>query len=243
MTMTAHLVAPRPAPGPYFDVIKHRNTAAWCGAALAAAGLTLVLFMLLPLLASSTPPPAAIGPLIPQVRVVPLRRPEPPEQPMRVTPPEVVPPKPVKPPEASRPQPLEPQLHLPFELNPRLPSGPGSLELPPLMRAPVGLTSGVGVLGGVSMGDLDAPLTPLTRMPPLYPMRAKRKGIEGWVEVKFLVDTAGTVEAVTILDAQPAEIFDRSVRRCLAGWRFKPGTVEGMAVKTWVTTTIRFELE
>jgi protein TonB len=242
MTMTADLITPQTAQGLYFDVIKRRNTAAWCGAALAAAGLTLLLFMLLPLLASSTPPPSAIGPLIPQVRVVRLPRPEPPVPPKRETPPEP-PPKPVKPPEATRPLPLEPQLHLPFELNPRLPAGPGSLELPPLMSAPLGITSGVGVLGGVPMGELDAPLTPLTRIPPLYPMRAKRKGIEGWVKVKFLVDTAGTVGAVTILDAHPKEIFDRSVRRCLAGWRFKPGTVEGMAVKTWVTTTIRFELE
>jgi protein TonB len=242
MTMTAHLMAPQSAPGFYFDVIKRRNMAAWCGAALAAAGLTLLLFMLLPLLASSTPPPSAIGSLIPRVQVVRLPRPEPLVPPEQETPPEP-PPKPVKPSAVSRPQLLQTQLHLPFELNPRLPAGPGSLELPPLMSAPLGLTSGVGGLGGVPMGELDAPLTPLTRIPPLYPMRAKRKGIEGWVKVKFLVDTAGTVEAVTILEAQPAEIFDRSVRRCLAGWRFKPGTVEGMAVKTWVTTTIRFELE
>ena len=236
-------MAPRPAPGLYFDVIKRRNTAAWCGAALAAAGLTLLLFMLLPLLVNSAPPPSDIGPLIPLVRVIHLRRPEPPVQPKTVTPPEVPPPKPVKPPKATRPQALKTQLHLPFELNPRLPAGPSSLELPPLMSAPVGITSGVGVLGGVPMGELDAPLTPLTRIPPLYPMRAKRKGIEGWVKVKFLVDTAGTVGSVTILDAQPVKIFDQSVHRCLAGWRFKPGTVEGMAVKTWVTTTIRFELE
>jgi protein TonB len=31
--------------------------------------------------------------------------------------------------------------------------------------------------------------------------------------------------------------------RCVSGWRFKPGTVEGMPVKAWAETTIRFKLE
>jgi protein TonB len=158
-----------------------------------------------------------------------------------VKPPEPTEAKPVQHPKAVQSRPVKLPLHLPFEINPRLPGGPSSLELPPLESAPV---TGAGDLAGVfSAGELDAPLTPLTRLSPLYPMRAKDRGIEGWVKVKFLVDADGRVGEVSILDAHPEGLFEKSVRRCIGGWRFKPGTVAGMAVKTWVETTIRFELE
>lgn len=237
--MASDLMAPE---GNYFDALRRRNGVAWWGAALVAGGLNLILFMLMPALLHSNPPRPLTESLIPRVTVIRPRRPEPP--PEKVKPPEKPPQKPpVTPPKKATVRPLKTQLRLPFELNPRLPVGPTSLELPPMEGASLGMATGIGELGGVPVGELDAPLTPLTRIPPLYPMRAKRKGIEGWVKVKFLVDTAGTVGSVTILEARPAEVFDQSARRCVAGWRFKPGTVEGMPVKTWVTQTIRFELE
>jgi protein TonB len=63
------------------------------------------------------------------------------------------------------------------------------------------------------------------------------------VKVKFVVNEQGTVEKITIVDAKPPGMFDQSVSRCVSKWRFKPGTVEGMPIKAWVETTIRFELE
>ena len=88
--------------------------------------------------------------------------------------------------------------------------------------------------GTWNVSDLDAPLTPLVRMPPVYPSRAKRRGIEGWVRVKFQVKSGGEVARVEILEAQPEKIFDDSVRNCVSGWRFKPGTVAGEPVDVWV---------
>ena len=41
----------------------------------------------------------------------------------------------------------------------------------------------------------------------------------------------------------PPDIFDQSVRCCVAGWRFQPGSVDGIAVKTRAETTVRFNLE
>jgi len=92
-------------------------------------------------------------------------------------------------------------------------------------------------------GDLDAPLTVISRIPPVYPLHAKQRGIKGWVQVRFVVQEDGRVTDITIQESQPAGVFDASVLRSVAGWRFKPGTVAGTPVKAWAETTIRFELE
>lgn len=130
---------------------------------------------------------------------------------------------------------------LPFELNPQLPAAPSSLELPPLKSSS---TFHPGELPKVfQVSQLDGNLIPMVRIPPIYPMRARRRGIEGWVKVKFIVNTRGNVTDIVILKAKPERIFNEAVRRCLSQWRFRPGTVGGMKVDAEVTTTIRFKLE
>jgi protein TonB len=91
--------------------------------------------------------------------------------------------------------------------------------------------------------DIDNALVPKVHIPPVYPFQAKRRGIEGWVKVRFLVNTRGEVEDISILDSSPKDTFDQSVLHALPRWKFSPGTIEGVAVKTRVETTIRFELE
>jgi protein TonB len=143
---------------------------------------------------------------------------------------------------------------LPFEINPKLPGGPGTLPTPPMETVDVPLselkgvvqfsgTNGDGLNGIYEIEELDAPLVPIVKVPPLYPARAKQKGIEGWVKVKFLVTEQGLVDKIEIQEAQPKRIFDQSVIRSLASWRFSPVTVDNVPVKIWVMTTIVFELE
>lgn len=78
---------------------------------------------------------------------------------------------------------------------------------------------------------------------PAYPYRARRLRLNGEVAVKFLVDTNGRVDRITILQADPPEVFDHSVLQALTSWRFAPGTVSGRPVNTWVTTSIVFKFE
>ncbi|MBT8341976.1 MAG: energy transducer TonB, partial [Desulfatitalea sp.] len=116
-----------------------------------------------------------------------------------------------------------------------------ALQLPPLESAPLAHMSGLP--DTFEAGQLDGPLTVLTRIPPVYPMRARSRGIQGWVKVSFIVDEAGHVDDIQIVAADPEGIFEERVRRCVAQWRFAPGTVEGMVVKAKAETTIRFNLE
>ncbi len=133
-----------------------------------------------------------------------------------------------------------PQLTLPYQPSRVLPMTAGAISVPLAQGLDPGLLSLDHEWG---LGDLDQPLTPLVRIPPVYPLRAKRMGIEGWVRVKFLVRRDGTIARAEILEAAPAKLFDSSVRRCVTGWRFRPGTVDGEPVDVWAETVIRFKLD
>lgn len=208
----------------------------WCKAALVAAVLNLALYLLMPALIATTPDKPAFETLVPQISLTRLRPPEPHKPSAPVKPPE---PKPLE-----RPQPTTtplptPKLQLPFELNPRLPNSSTTLDLPPMETAlPQGNFSET-----FSVGQLDGPLTTLVQIPPVYPHSAKRRNIEGWVKVRFVVDENGTVGKVSVLAAKPEGVFEQSVLRCVSGWRFKPGTVGGVAVNALVEQTITFKLE
>lgn len=205
----------------------------WCASVGAAAAINTVFFMLMPCLLHQTPAKPQFDELVPQIQVVRLKRPERPAE--RKTQP---------PPPEPRKQHLRPSLRQvqtprpswPFEVNSRLPGGPQSLKLPAVTA-----NFNLGDLFGIA--DLDQPLITLTRMPPVYPLSAKRRGIEGWVNVRFVVNEQGAVEEITILESDPPGLFDENVRRCVAGWCFKPGTVDGQPVRVRAETTIRFELD
>ncbi len=69
------------------------------------------------------------------------------------------------------------------------------------------------------------------------------RGIEGEVQVQFLVTAQGTVQDIEILAAEPEKVFEKSVIDCVSRWRFQPGRVQGIPVAALAQTTIRFQLE
>jgi protein TonB len=90
--------------------------------------------------------------------------------------------------------------------------------------------------------DLDQAPQATVRVPPDYPFKARERGVEGYVAVKFLVRADGSVGNVNILKAKPEGYFEEEVRRALPRWKFQPGTIAGEAVPSWVVTTLRFDL-
>ncbi|MBT8340581.1 MAG: energy transducer TonB [Desulfatitalea sp.] len=223
--------------GDYGPLPCRRNRSTWLWATLVATGINIALFMLMPHLLHSSPVKPSFDTLLPQVQLVRLKRPDTPVERKPPRPPE--PRKQRQPPQSrsTRPAPHPPKWSL--DLDTRLPAGPETLALPAFDThlQDLGLDEHFGV------GDLDRPFTPLTRMPPIYPMAAKRRGIEGWVTVRFEVNEKGVVDQVTIIESQPPDTFNDSVTRCMRGWRFQPGTVEGQPVRVWAETTIHFKLD
>lgn len=214
---------------------------AWAWAAAIACAVNMALFAGMPYLLDRKSPQPVYDQLIPDINIVRIPRPETEDAHKSAPPPEEPPQERAKVrPQAPSNQAVMAKLTLPLDINPRLPSGPAAVALPPIQQVSFGAQDLDGLFGA---GDLDGPLTPLVRIPPVYPMNAKRRGIEGWVKVKFMVNADGTVEHVQVTVAEPSGIFDRTVIRCVSRWRFKPGTVAGKPVKAWLETTVRFQLE
>lgn len=225
--------------GPFFQILYWQYRSRWLMAIIMAALINSGLFLIMPALIRPDDVIPKIDKIVSMVNVIRLKRPEPPAERKKKKEP---------PPPKSKLQtgPREqaiiakmPRLTLPFEINQRLPALTTDLRLPVAATGRLNLT---GALDGVEMDQLDKPLTTLSRIPPVYPLNALRLDIEGWVKVRFLVDEKGEVGSISIIEAKPHEIFDKSVSQCVAKWRFRPGTVEGIPVKAWMETTIRFEL-
>ena len=67
----------------------------------------------------------------------------------------------------------------------------------------------------VSAAPANRRANPLVRIPPQYPHGAELQGIEGWVLVEFTITSAGTVEDIAVIDAQPANIFNSATIRAV----------------------------
>ncbi|MBT2774570.1 TonB family protein [Halomonas sp. ISL-60] len=67
-------------------------------------------------------------------------------------------------------------------------------------------------------------ITPTNQTKPIYPPRAQRRGIEGFVEVTFIIRRDGSVDAssIRITNAQPRRVFEDAARESLVKWQFEP---------------------
>jgi periplasmic protein TonB len=215
----------------------------WTFSVVFAILLNLALFSLMPRLAQTRPGEKEEYEKLNAVEFVRLKKKEtPPEEKKKKEIPEKKlknEPDPIKR-EMLRPRTNIDKMQIPYELNARLPAG--AIQLPALDMETM-VVDGPPTKDFYDIGELDAPLAALVRTPPIYPVAAKRRGVEGWVKVRFLVTSSGGVEKVTIVEARPEGTFEQAVERCVASWRFKPGTVDGEPVNAWAETVVRFELE
>ena len=82
---------------------------------------------------------------------------------------------------------------------------------------------------------------PIRIVTPEYPAEARRSRKEGRVMVRVLVDKAGNVEKVEIL--QGPEIFRKVAETAAWQFRFRPGKHEGERRKVWMIMPIEFLLK
>ncbi|MBN2804027.1 MAG: energy transducer TonB [Deltaproteobacteria bacterium] len=75
-----------------------------------------------------------------------------------------------------------------------------------------------------------------------YPPRARQKNIEGYVLINMLIDAAGAVERVKVLESEPVGTFDTVTVAWAKSLKFSPAYYNGKAVKTWARRRIPFSL-
>jgi len=67
-----------------------------------------------------------------------------------------------------------------------------------------------------------------------YPEAARRRGVEGLVELSYVIDENGAVRDITVQESG-GELFDDNVTRTVQKWRYQPATKDGVPVKIrWV---------
>lgn len=168
------------------------------------------------------------------------REPEPPKPKERRLPEKPKPP----PPEAPLPLPV----HRPQAPSPRMSD---KLRIVPNIEIPLALNSTGPYLGSYrqpSAGPrialaMEGSLVPLVRIPPQYPSRAARRGIEGSVTVAFIITKKGSVRHPRVIDAHPPGIFNEAALRAIRRWRFKAKKVDGQWVAQRATQIIQFQLD
>jgi len=93
-------------------------------------------------------------------------------------------------------------------------------------------------------GGADRDIVPLVRVEPQYPMRAKQRGIEGWVELMFTITETGRVTAVVVTASYPGTIFDGAAIKAVSRWKYNPKVENGVAVeRSGVRQRLKFELD
>ena len=101
-------------------------------------------------------------------------------------------------------------------------------------------------LSNASISATDGDYLPLVAIAPQYPTRAAQRGIEGWCLVSFTVNGLGSVEedTITVVDAEPPQIFNRSSVRAAARFKFQPRVEDGIGVPvSGVQYLFRYQLE
>ena len=130
--------------------------------------------------------------------------------------------------------PPPPQMDFSQNLNPDAAVG----TIVPVVDAAMDLVS--ADLGG---GGSDRDVVPMVRVEPQYPISAKQKGIEGWVELMYTITKLGTVTDIVVTAASAGTIFNRAAIQAVSKWKYNPKIEDGAAVeRPRVRQRIRFQL-
>jgi len=65
-------------------------------------------------------------------------------------------------------------------------------------------------------------LQAIERVSPKYPQNAARKGLFGYVNIRYVVDEQGGVIAVDTLDSFPENVFEKEAMAAVKQWRYQP---------------------
>lgn len=78
---------------------------------------------------------------------------------------------------------------------------------------------------------------------PIYPEYLQRRGIEGWVVARFVVDTLGAIEASSVvIVSATSTAFTQAVLEALPTMRYRPALLRGRTVRQEAEQMFRFRV-
>jgi protein TonB len=94
-----------------------------------------------------------------------------------------------------------------------------------------------------SAGLSDRDALPLVRVEPEYPPQARQRRLEGWVQVRFTISTAGSVRDAVVVKSSHA-LFERNAVQAVSKWKYQPQLREGKpAEAAGQQVVLRFKME
>jgi len=83
----------------------------------------------------------------------------------------------------------------------------------------------------------------LRNPPPRYPEFARQAHQQGTVILRVVVSETGEALAVSIRSSSGFRSLDRAALEAVRNWRFKPGTLGGVPIRSMVEVPVRFQLQ
>jgi len=80
-------------------------------------------------------------------------------------------------------------------------------------------------------------------VPPRYPMPARTRNIEGWVDLEFTVTPEGATRDIAVTDASHETYFREQAVAAAEQWQFVPRVFLGRTIEQRVQTRLRFALQ
>jgi protein TonB len=84
---------------------------------------------------------------------------------------------------------------------------------------------------------------PLVRVEPEYPPQARQRRLEGWVQVRFTISTAGSVKDAAVVKSSHA-LFERNAVQAVNKWKYQPQLRGGQPTEApGQQVVVRFRME
>jgi TonB family protein len=80
-------------------------------------------------------------------------------------------------------------------------------------------------------------------VPPLYPPDALARGIEGWVELEYVVDRTGQTRDLAVVQSSPQGRFDAAALAAVQQYRYVPFERDGRVYERRLRLRMRFEVQ
>jgi protein TonB len=79
---------------------------------------------------------------------------------------------------------------------------------------------------------------------PIYPRKLLARGVEGYVDVQFVVTPKGSTDRILVVNSMPEGAFDRAAVKAVAKWKYLPPADSGIKTNSEPQLErIRFEIQ